>query len=111
MKIKKNVRHYGNGNIANELWDKEGDDRYWHREYGPAYTEYYVTGEKELEEWWVEDKLHRIDGPARIFYNIDGTIWFQDYYINDINLTKEQWENHPLRQEWLIKEAMKEALE
>ena len=33
------------------------------------------------------------------------------YAINGEHFSKEEWENHPLRQEYLIKEAMKEALE
>ena len=46
-------------------------------------------------------------GRSQIDYKEDGTIWFEEYYINNIKLTKEEWENHPIRQEYLIKEAMK----
>jgi len=110
MQIKKSVVYYFNGNIRYEKWHKEGDEYYWHRENGPAFISYYDTGEKRHEAWWIDSKRHKIDGPARIWYNPDGTIG-EAYYINDIELSKEEWEDHPLVQEWLIKEAMKEALE
>ena len=84
---------------------------YWHREDGPADIYYYESGKVSYEAWWVNDKRHRIDGPAWAEYDEDGTISNEYYYINDIRLTKEKWEDHPLRQEYLIKEAMKEALE
>jgi len=37
--------------------------------------------------------------------------YFNAERVTGANLLKEEWEDHPLRQEWLIKEAMKEALE
>ena len=110
MKIKKSILYYDNGNIRDEWWHKEGDRDYWHKEDGPAFIRYYLSGEKELEAWWVDDERHKIDGPACIFYDPDGTIIDKEYWINNIGLTKEQWEDHPIRQEWLIKEAMKKAL-
>ena len=104
LKIKKSVAYYSTGNIWNILWHKEGDIGYLHKENGPACIWYYDTGKLSYEAWWVENKRHKIDGPACIDYDEDGTIIDKEYYINGENLTKEQW------QEYLIKEAMKEAL-
>jgi len=108
--ITKSIDYYSNGNIRYEKWHREDGEFYLHREDGPAYVVYYVSGEKMNEAWWVNGKKHRIDGPAFIHYNEDDTIWLESYYINGKRLSKEEWENHPLRQEYLIKEAMKEAL-
>jgi len=133
LKIKRSIIYHDNGNIEREYWHKEGNGSYWHREDGPAiityhdtgelydeewwvdnklhridgpaFIRYYLSGEKKHEEWWVDNKIHRIDGPACIYYNNDGTIWLETYHINGEELTKREWE------EYLIKEAMKEALE
>lgn len=36
--------------------------------------------------------VHREDGPAYIRYGKDGSVDFQQYYLNDDLLTKEEWE-------------------
>ena len=110
MKIKKSVVYYYNGNIRYEKWHREDGEFYLHREDGPAIINYYESGEKQYEQWWVNSKKHRIEGPAHINYYKDGTIWFEYYLINGEEMSKEEWEDHPIRQEYLIKEAMKEAL-
>ena len=76
LKLNKSVKYHENGNTWKELWHREDDTYYHHREDGPAYIGYYDTGEKHCEEWWVDDKRHRMDGPADIAYNTDGTVWF-----------------------------------
>jgi len=111
MKIKKSVKYHDNGNTWKELWHKEGDEYHYHKEDGPAYRSFYLNGELAYEEWWVNNKEHRMDGPASAYYNKDGTILFEKYHINGEKMSKEEWEDHPIRQEYLIKEAMKEALE
>jgi len=111
MKIKKSILYYDNGNIRDEWWHKEGDDGYYHREEGPAQIIYHKSGGISYEAWLVDDEEHRMDGPACIYYHKDGTIIAEEYYINGENLSKEEWADHPLRQEYLIKEAMKETLE
>jgi len=111
MKIQKSIKYYTNRDIKREYWHKENDTLYWHREDGPAYIRYWDTGEKEREEWWVADKLHKLDGPAYIVYNSDGTAIYEKYYINGEKMSKEEWEDHPLRQDYIIKEAIKEAME
>jgi len=110
LKVKKSVRYCDNGIMAYEHWHREDNRYYHHREDGPAYIEYWKSVERIYEAWYINNKRHRIDGPARIYYNPDGTIYKNYYYISGERLSKEQWEDHPLVQEWLIKEAMKEAL-
>jgi hypothetical protein len=56
-----------------------------HRMDGPAIT--YSGG----EAWYVNDKLHRLDGPAIAESNIQ-----QRWYIDGEKLSKEQFDQHPL---------------
>jgi antitoxin component YwqK of YwqJK toxin-antitoxin module len=49
--------------------------------------EYYRNGNIEHEQYYVNDKLHRIDGSAILFYNINGKIERGAYYVNG-NLRK-----------------------
>ena len=67
-----------------------------HNPYGPAYICY-----NEYKEYWIEGKLHRLDGPAVIYE--DGR---EEYLINHENLTKEQFEVHPERLKFLGKEHL-----
>ena len=64
---------------------KEGKG-YFHRLDGPAIE--YKDGGKE---WWVNGKCHKEDGPAFIDY---GGVEY--YYLNNIPLTKKEFEMHPL---------------
>ena len=66
-----------------------------HNPYGPAvveksYTAYYING-----------KLHRLDGPAIILLHGRG-----EYYINDKKLSKEEFEVHPDVLKFLGKEHL-----
>ena len=66
-----------------------------HNPYGPAvveksYTAYYING-----------KLHRLDGPAIIWCND-----IQEYWIDSVRLTKEEFEIHPERLKFLGKEHL-----
>ena len=54
------------------------------------------------EVWYQNDKRHRLDGPAVEFAN--GT---SSYWINDQQLTKAEWNVHPLRKDYIIKENLK----
>ena len=53
-----------------------------HREDGPA-----VKDSDGYTEWWLNDKRHREDGPAVEW--ADGT---KEWYLNGQRLTKEEWE-------------------
>ena len=56
---------------------------------------------------WSNQKgeAHRLDGPA-IEYT-DGDI---SYYINSQTLTEAEWNAHPLRKNYIIKENLKKIL-
>lgn len=63
MEIKKRIHKFGDGSYT-EYYHKKGSEYYYHRE----------------------------DGPAIIDYNKDNSIYGQEYWINDEELSKERWE-------------------
>ena len=65
---------------------KKGANIY-HREDGPAII--WSNGPKE---WWVNGKLHRLDGPAFIYHNS------KEWWINGKRLSKEK--EHTLNRWW-----------
>ena len=54
-----------------------------HREDGPAYTQYWQDGSVELESWWLNGKRHREDGPAWIQYRQDGSVEEEQWWLED----------------------------
>ena len=44
--------------------------------------EHYSTGELFSERWFVNDRLHRTDGPAIIHYYPTGEVKFADWFLN-----------------------------
>jgi len=85
---------YANGS---EEWYIDG---MFHREDGPAVK--WINGRKE---WWVNGKLHREDGPAIEF--ADGK---KGWYINGKHLTKEEFDIHPVRVNYLFTKALEKEL-
>ena len=67
-----------------------------HNPYGAA-----VINKYGYKEYWINNKLHRLDGPARIWPN-----GVEAYYINDKQLSKEEFEYHPERLKFLNKEHL-----
>ena len=67
-----------------------------HNPYGPAII--YANG---MKDYWIEGKLHRLDGVARTYANGEGS-----YYINNKRLSKEDFEKHPERLKYLGKEYL-----
>ena len=53
------------------------------------------------KEYWINDKYHRLDGPAIIYYNSE-----EKYFINGQFLTKKEFELHPERLKFLGKEHL-----
>ena len=47
-------------------------------------TDYYSNGQIQYEQYFLNDKIHREDGPAYISYYQNGKIQYEDYYLNDI---------------------------
>lgn len=52
-----------------------------HREDGPAWME----GDRQIKQWWVDDRLHRLDGPAVEYLGGENEWW-----INGIHLSPEK---------------------
>ena len=59
------------------------------------YIKYYDKEEtkKQYEEWMLNDKIHREDGPAFIAYYKDGSIYFKEYYLSEEFYNKEIYLN------------------
>ena len=79
-------------NYANIIYFKKGT-YIKHNPYGPAII--YKDGYKG---YFIEGKRHRLDGPAMMWLNGNGS-----YCINDEYLTKEEFEMHPERLKYLGK--------
>jgi hypothetical protein len=61
-----------------------------HREDGPAYICYYTDGTIMWEEFYLNGKNHRYSGPAQISYNRDGSIEWKSFYIKGKHLGDEE---------------------
>jgi hypothetical protein len=72
------------GGILFKEWMKNG---LLHREDGPA-----VINSEGDQEWYINGKRHREDGPAIIAFNGKK----QEWWINDHQLTSEQFEKFKL---------------
>jgi len=84
--------------IGTKQWFNNAGD--WHREDGPALE--WCNGDKS---WIVNGKSHRLDGPAGEY--ADGK---RLYWINGQVLSQTEWNAHPLRIEYIIKENLKSIL-
>jgi hypothetical protein len=67
--------HYKNGQL--------------HCETGPA----IIYGDN-VKEWWFEGQSHRLDGPA--VTSPSGNIHIIKWYVHGVQLTEEQFNEHPL---------------
>ena len=67
-------RILSNGRVTREIWylPSKGTE-FLHREDGPAYTAFTKNLEEDwyTKMWYVNNKRHRMDGPAYIGYNIE----------------------------------------
>ena len=43
---------------------------------------YHENGKKRSEEYFLNDQLHRTDGPAYICWYENGQKWTEEYYLN-----------------------------
>jgi len=57
-------------------------DGKYHRTDGPALVQYRPDGSVEYEMWFVDDKCHRADGPALVQYRPDGTVELEEWYAD-----------------------------
>ena len=70
----------------------------FHRVDGPATINYYETGKIERENWYFNGIQHRIDGPAVIFYYESGETELEFWYLNDKELKNKELIEY---KEWL----------
>ena len=54
-----------------------------HRTDGPAYIVWYKNGQKASEEYHMNGQFHRTDGPAYIHWYQNGKKRSEQYYMND----------------------------
>jgi len=88
--------YYKDGSILNYWYHT----KILHREDGPAIE--YANGYKV---WFIDGKKYRVDGPAIEWAN-DSKYW----YINDVELTEEEFNNHPKVQNYRFQLLLEEVL-
>jgi antitoxin component YwqK of YwqJK toxin-antitoxin module len=54
-----------------------------HRENGPAFIAYDENGKVYYESYYLNGKRHRENGPAYIAYHENGKVSSENYYLND----------------------------
>ena len=90
------------------------EGKYNHREDGPAYIVMYIKEDNieiVIEEGYYKNgQLHRLDGPAEIFYGEPEVIKRENYWINDEWLIKEEWELHPEVIEYKLNQLINKEL-
>ena len=96
MKIKCKKQYYFTGELLHEIYHKEDDFMCWHQVDGAAHINYYRSGQKRYESYYQNGLLHRIDGPAIIWYSENGEITETGWRINGdrikpTNLMKLLW--------------------
>jgi hypothetical protein len=81
-----------------EYWDngqKESEEWYLngklHREDGPSYQRWYKDGQKEYERWRLNDKLHREDGPAIQYWYSNGQKKYENWFLNNKFYSRGEW--------------------
>jgi len=62
-----------------------------HREDGPAIQHWYENGQKKSKRWWLNGKQHREDGPAYQDWYDNGQKNSERWWLNDINYTRGEW--------------------
>ena len=55
----------------------------YHRLNGPAIIYYNENGNKRCERWYQNGEFHRLDGPAKIEYYNNGNISSEEWYQNN----------------------------
>lgn len=87
-------------------YDKEGNvievrwmlgSNYYRKDYGPSMISFHSNGVKASEAWYVTSMgrqssyLDRRDGPAVSFYKSDGTVVFEQYWIEGVEKSLAEW--------------------
>ena len=66
---------YKNGNIVTENWFVNGK-KHRTKDSGPTFISYHTRGDKQIEAWYSNNVLHRIEGPAFIDYDNFKEEWY-----------------------------------
>ena len=82
--LEKQMLYWDNGNVREEWYGLNGDfhGSDFHRSDGPAYIYYYLNGNIDREYYYLYGKNHREMGPASILYCENGDIRREYYYLN-----------------------------
>lgn len=78
--------YYPNSNLYTENWRNENNKL--HRVDGPARI-HYKNGNITIKEWFINGMAHRAYGPSDIFYNENGSIDFTNFYYNSYDYVEE----------------------
>jgi antitoxin component YwqK of YwqJK toxin-antitoxin module len=83
--------YYDNGQIYSEGYYLDG---ILHNTNGPALKYWYDHGQIGSEKYYINGKYHNPNGPALKYWNEeDGKIRSECYFLNGIELTKEEFDN------------------
>ena len=84
--------------VERKYWDngQKKSERWYlndklHREDGPAYQRWHKDGQKEYERWWLNGKRHRENGPARQYWYSNGQKKYENWFLNNILYSREKW--------------------
>jgi len=78
------LEYYQSGDLRSKSWLIRDDGH-------PSNILYYMAGDVKRELWYTSCGWHRIDGPAQIFYDINGNIEELNWYLNGENYTLKDW--------------------
>ena len=79
-----------------QRWNSEGQlireewrvDGKFHRVDGPAVHRWNSEGQLIYEQWRVDGKLHRVDGPARRQWNDEGQLIYEEWWVDGEEVDK-----------------------
>ena len=72
---------------------------------------YYDDGTIRCEEWHLDGKVHRVDGPAYIGYNKDGTVAYEEWRLHGEEYSKEEFTKSYQHQMYLANIEVDKMLE
>ena len=61
----------------------------YHRIDGPAYSRWYSNGQLKSEQYLVKDKHHRTDGPCHRYWDENGQLWWEVYWFKGKMIPEE----------------------
>jgi hypothetical protein len=96
--VRKDKYYYSDGTTSSGY----NHNKTLHRVDGPAYE-----GADGSRSWWVDGKLHRVDGGPAVEW-ADGT---RSWYVDGKRLSEKQFEKHPARLRYLIEKSIEEELQ